>query len=88
MINTIFMLDFIKKIINGELSRLDWNLDFNFYFIEYYPKMCAENLDLAEDFALYFSDLHDESFSLTDKQLIAKLKSNYKKISNSHRLPT
>ncbi len=88
MESTIFMLNFIKDMINGERSRIDWNYDFNYYFIQHYSNMQEENPDLAEDYAFYFSDLHDESDFMTDAQLIKKIKSNYKKLSNSHHLPT
>jgi len=42
--------------LNGELSRLDFDLDFNHYLIKHYPKMEQENIELADCFNFYLAE--------------------------------
>ncbi|GHU94610.1 hypothetical protein FACS1894208_05990 [Clostridia bacterium] len=50
------MIEFVQDYLDGEDNRLDWNLDFNHYLIQHYPKMERENLDVAECFAFYLAE--------------------------------
>ena len=50
------MMSFVQEYLNGELDRLDWDLDFNHYLIKHYPKMERENQDLAECFNFYLAE--------------------------------
>jgi len=49
-------MSFVQEYLNGELDRLDWDLDFNHYLIKHYPKMERENHDLAECFNFYLAE--------------------------------
>ena len=71
-----FMIGFVLDYINGVNSRLDFELDFDHYFIEHYPKMERENPELADCFAYYLSEEgQDKAHGLSDaehKKLIIK----------------
>ena len=54
--STNFMITFVKDYLSGDSDRLTWDLDFNHYLIEHYPKMEREDPELAECFAFYLSD--------------------------------
>jgi hypothetical protein len=54
--STDFMIRFVRDYLNGENSRLDWDLDFNHYLIQHYPKMARENAEVADCFAFYLSE--------------------------------
>ncbi|MDR2570141.1 MAG: hypothetical protein LBD23_07560 [Oscillospiraceae bacterium] len=70
-----FMMDFINDYLNGQNSRLDFELDFNHYFIEHYPKMERDNPELADCFAYYLSEEgHDKAYDLTDEEHKALIK--------------
>jgi len=56
-------MDFVREYLSGELDRLDWDLDFNHYFIQHYSKMERENRDLAECFDFY---LVEQGFDLAE----------------------
>ena len=71
-----FMLDFVREYLDGKNSRLDFELDFNHYLIEHYPKMKRESPELTDCFVFYLSEEgQDKAYSLTDaghKELIQK----------------
>lgn len=58
-----------------------------YFYMQLFTRF-LRHFSTAEDYVFYFSEFHDESSSMTDAQLIKRLKSNYKKLSNSHHLPT
>jgi hypothetical protein len=63
------MLEFVQGYLNGELSRMDFDLDFNHYLIMYYPEMEHENCDLAECFNFYLAEEgFDRTGGLSDAQ--------------------
>jgi len=76
------MMTFVQEYLNGEMDRLGWDLDFNHYLIQYYPKMERENSDLAECFAFYIAEQgFDEGDDLDDgehKELIRKQWNKFK----------
>jgi len=51
-----FMLDFVQEYLSGEMERLFFDLDFDYYLIKNWPKMERENRALAECFYYYVSE--------------------------------
>jgi hypothetical protein len=47
---TDFMMSFVRGYLDGETDRMGFDLDFNFYLMQNYPKMEREDLDMAEAF--------------------------------------
>ena len=75
------MMSFVRKYLGGELERLDWDLDFNHYLIENYPKMERENCDLAECFNFYLAEEgFDRAEGLPDKEHKAFIRKQFKKL--------
>jgi hypothetical protein len=63
------MFDFVQEYLNGEMERMFFDLDFDHYFIEYYPAMERQNPDMAGCFAYYLSEQGiDVSEGLSDDQ--------------------
>jgi len=71
-----FMMNFVQEYLDGTMDRLGWDLDFNHYLIQQYPKMERENRELAECFYYYLSEEgFDQGDDLDDsehKKLIRK----------------
>ena len=64
-----FMMEFVQGYLDGERSRLDWDLDFNHYLIQNYPKMEKENSELADCFYFYLVEQgFDQGEDLSDAQ--------------------
>ena len=64
-----FMTEFVLDYINGKSDRLDFDLDFNHYLIEHYPKMERENAELADCFAFHLAEQgFDQGISLSDDE--------------------
>ena len=79
---TEFMMTFVQSYLDGERSRLDFDLDFNHYLIKHYAKMKRANHDLAECFYFY---IVEEGFDQTEglsndqhKKLIQKQFNEFK----------
>ena len=70
------MMEFVQEYLDGERSRLDFDLDFIHYLIENYRKMERENMELAECFNFYLAEEgFDRANGLSDaahKKLIKK----------------
>jgi hypothetical protein len=63
------MLNFVQEYLDGEMSRLDWDLDFNNYLTRYYPKMKRESRELADCFYFYLSEEgFDQGEDLSDSE--------------------
>ena len=77
-----FMMEFVQEYLDGERSRLDFDLDFIHYLIENYRKMERENMELAECFNFYLAEEgFDRAKGLSDtahKKLIKKQYSEFK----------
>ncbi|SHK78882.1 hypothetical protein [Desulforamulus aeronauticus] len=77
-----FMMTFVQEYLDGERSRLDFDLDFNHYLIKHYAKMERENPDLAECFNFYLAeDGFDQAVGLSDdrhRRLIQKQFNKFK----------
>ena len=67
--NIAFMMDFVRKFIDEESSRLAFTLDFNHHLIQRYDKMYSENAEVAEIFAERIGDIVDHSDNLNDDEL-------------------
>ena len=71
-----FMTEFVQDYLAGNSDRLTWDLDFNHYLIQNYPKMERENSDMAECFYFYLAEQgFDRGQGLPDtehKKLIRK----------------
>ena len=64
---TDFMLDFVQEYLNGDMDRMDFDLDFNYYLIKHYPSMERANRDLADCFYFYLAEEgFDQAISLDD----------------------
>ena len=51
-----YMMAFVQEYLDGKMERLDFDLDFNHYLIENYPKMERENAELADCFNFYLAE--------------------------------
>lgn len=67
--NIAFMMDFVRKFIDEESSRLAFTLDFNHHLIQRYDKMYSENAEADEIFAERIGDIVDHSDKLSDDEL-------------------
>ena len=67
--NIAFMMDFVRKFIDEESSRLDFTLDFNHHLSLSFDKMYSENAEAAEIFAERFGEIVDNSDDLSDDEL-------------------
>lgn len=67
--NIAFMMEFTRKFIDEESSRLDFVIDFNYHVIQRYDKMYRENPDAAEVIGRDMGDIVDCSENLTDDEL-------------------
>lgn len=54
--NTDLMFEFVEDYLNGNMERMFFDLDFDYYFIKYYPSMERRNAAMAECFAYYLSE--------------------------------
>lgn len=62
-----FMINFVRDYVIGKSSRLDFDLDFNYYLMQYYEKMERENCDLAEYFNFCLAEQgFDQAQKLSD----------------------
>jgi len=51
-----FMMEFVQKYLDGEMDRLGFDLDFNHYLMEHYPKMERRCGELADCFYFYLAE--------------------------------
>ena len=64
-----FMMAFVQDYLDGVLNRLDFDLDFNHYLIEHYPKMERECGELADCFNFYLAERgYDQAQELSDAE--------------------
>ena len=63
------MMNFVKDYIDGKMERMGFDLDFNYYLIQHYPRIEYENSDIAECFYFYLSqEDFDQAENLTDDE--------------------
>lgn len=71
-----FMMSFVQEYLDGDMDRLEFDLNFNHYFIQHYKKMERENPDLADCFYFYLAEQgFDQGQGLSDsdhKKLIRR----------------
>src|SRR5574344_161650 len=75
--NIAFMMEFVRKFIDEELSRFDITCDFNHRIIQRYDDMYDENPEIAEIIGRDMGDIIDNSDHLTDDELRDALCSPY-----------
>lgn len=64
-----FMMSFVQEYLDGQRSRLDFNLDFSHYLIKHYGKMERADAELAECFNFYLAEEgFDQAQDLSDSQ--------------------
>jgi len=77
-----YMIAFVREYLDGDMDRMNFDLDFNHCLIQNYPKMERENRDIAEYFNFYLAEEGiDQAFSLSDsehKKLIGKQFTEFK----------
>ncbi|SEP42119.1 hypothetical protein [Propionispora vibrioides] len=67
--STQFMLDYVQSYLDGERSRMDFDLDFSYCLIKHYSKMEKANRALAECFNFYIAEEgFDQAEGLSDAQ--------------------
>ena len=63
------MIAFVQEYLNGEMDRMDFDLDFDSILTENYPIMERANRDIAECFVFYLAEEgSDLAVSLDDKE--------------------
>ena len=67
--NIAFMMEFVRKFIAEESSRLSFTIDFNHYLIQRYDKMYSENAEAAEIFVERIAEIVDHSDKMSDDEL-------------------
>lgn len=76
MKNIDFMVGYVKQYLDGNLDRLQFELDFNYHLMKRYKQMCRENREYAELFYDYISeegvDLGKGLSDMNFKKLIQK----------------
>ena len=81
---TEFMMTFVQSYLDGERSRMDFDLDFSHYLIKHYKKMERANRHLAECFNFYLAEEgFDQSEGLSNdqhKKLIQKQFNEFKAV--------
>lgn len=64
-----FMMTFVQEYLDGQRSRLDFDLDFSHYLIKHYAKMEQADTELAECFNFYLAEEgFDRALGLPDSQ--------------------
>ena len=74
-----FMMSFVQEYLDGTMDRLGFDLDFNHYLIEHFPKMEREAGELADCFSFYLGEEgYDRSKGLSDAQHKNLIRKQYK----------
>ncbi len=82
--NAELMFEFVQKYIDGDMPRLFFDLDFDHYFIKYYPALERLNPDMAGCFAYYVSEQGvDVSNGLSDAQHKKLIRRQWKKFTSA-----
>lgn len=76
------MLEFVRRFIDGEITRFDFEMDFNYEFIRRYDKMCNEDEEAAEFFVCKISDVFDESENMDNASFAEKLRDGYELVTD------
>ena len=53
---TDFIMAFVQEYLDGDMDRMGFDLDFNYYLIKHYPSMERANHDLADCFNFYLAE--------------------------------
>jgi len=75
-----FMMEFVQEYLDGKSDRLGFDLDFNHYLIQLYPRMERQNAELAESFSFYMGEMgFDRVNGLSDAKHKALIRKQYAK---------
>jgi hypothetical protein len=67
--NTQLMFDFVLDYLDGNMERMFFDMDFDYYLVQYFPAMQRKSPDMADCFAYYLSEQGvDVSDGLSDAQ--------------------
>jgi hypothetical protein len=84
--STEFMFEFVQDYLDGKSERLDFDLDFNHYLIQHYPKMERENPYIADCFSFYLSEEgQDRSEGLSDAEHKKLIRRQFKEFKSALR---
>ena len=76
-----FMMNYVKLYLDGNLSRMEFELDFNYYIMQHYDKMAREHREFAEAFYYYVSDCgFDKGHGLSDIQFKKLIRKQYREV--------
>ena len=80
------MMEFVREYLDGERSRMDFDLDFSHSLMMHYPKMERENHDLAECFCFYLAEEGlDRTEGLSDAQHKKLIKKQFSEFESAMR---
>ena len=48
-----YMMEYVREYLRGDMQRMFFDLDFNYYLTENYPAMERKNPEMAECFVFY-----------------------------------
>lgn len=76
--NIDFMMNFVKSFVDGDISAMEFTLDFNYYVIQKFAKMERENPEYAEVFNYYIiEDGYDVGCKLSDDKFHQLMSEQY-----------
>lgn len=79
-----FMMEFVERYLNGDMNRMFFDLDFNHYLIQHYPKMEREAPEMAGCFAFYLADEGiDRTEGLSDAQHKKLIRRQFKEFTDA-----
>ena len=61
-----FLIEFVESFVNGEISRLEFDLDYSGYVIEHFPGFEAETPRLAAKFGRIIDASYDSCSWMVD----------------------
>ena len=75
------MLYEVITYLDGNLSRMEFELDFNYYLMKHYNKMAREHSEFAEAFCYYVSECgFDKGQGLSDIQFKKLIRKQYREV--------
>ena len=76
------MMAFFQEYLGGKIDRMDFDLSFNDFLVQSYPKMARQSRGIADCFVFYLSEEgYAQTLGMTDsdhKKLIRKQFSEFK----------
>jgi len=79
--NLNFMMDYVKKYLDGKCKRFTFELDFKYHLLKLWDKMCEEDLSHAKAFKYYIADNGFEAGDeLSDTKYKELIRQQYQKV--------